>query len=57
MYFICCGHDECLEVRGLEDDNVVIVCSSLVVIIMTREEVSLLVEVARLASQYEVVLN
>ncbi len=42
---------------GLEDDDVIVVRSSLVVIVATREEVSLLVEGTGLVSQYEVVLD
>ncbi len=57
VYGVGCRHNECSEVGGLEDGDVVIILFALVVVVASRQEVSFLVEDAGFVSKYEVVFG
>ncbi len=50
-------HDECSEVRWLEDDDVVVISLSLVVVVVSGQEICLLVEDAGFVSQHKVIFG
>ncbi len=54
---ICRWHDECMEVFRLENDNVVVIFLALVVVIVSREKVSLLAKGTGFVSKNEMVLG
>ncbi len=57
VYVINGGHDKGSEVLCLEDDNIVIIPLALVVVIVSGEQVGLLVESTWLVLKYEVVFS
>ncbi len=56
MYFVHRGHDECSEVCQLENDDIVVVLLSLVMIVASGEQVGLLILGARLVVESEMIL-